>query len=55
MKQITTYKCESFTRAQDNANLYYISSPAARKINHIARSHFEILNKAGKVIAVFKY
>lgn len=55
MKKITTYQCNSYTHANDSANLYYIESAAARKIVHVVKGLIEVRNKADKVLASFIY
>ena len=50
------YKCKSYTDATDKANLYYIASPTARRIErNQERKSIEIYGKKPVPLAVFQY
>lgn len=55
-KPVTVYHCTSITDATDKANLYYIASPTARRIerNQKERS-IKIYGKKPAPIAEFTY
>lgn len=48
------YKCKSYTDATDKANLYYIASPTARRIEKEERT-IKIYSKKPQPLAVFTY
>ena len=56
MKHTTTFYCKTSTEATDRANLYYIASPTARRIetDHTARQ-IAIYGKNPSPLAVFTY
>ena len=56
MKNATLYKCTSRTEATDRANLWYIASPSASRMQRDAESRqITISSRAGKPLAVFAY
>ena len=56
MKQATIYRCTSSTDATDRANLYYIASPSASRMQRDTESRqITISSRAGKPLAVFQY
>lgn len=54
MKPATVYHCKSRTEATDRANLYYIASPTARRIETTAQC-IRIYGKKPEPIAEFTY
>ena len=56
MKHTTTFYCKTSTEATDRANLYYIASPTARRIetDHTARQ-IAIYGKNPSPLAIFTY
>jgi hypothetical protein len=50
----TVYHCKTRTEATDRANLYYIASPTARRIETTAQS-IRIYGKKPAPLAVFEF
>lgn len=56
MKRPTIYHCKGSTEAQDRANLYYIASPTARKIETDHKAHeVRIFGRKPEPLAVFTF
>lgn len=56
MKPATVYHCKSRTEATDRANLYYIASPTASKIETDNTAHeVRIFGKKPAPLAVFMF
>ena len=56
MKNATLYKCTSRTEATDRANLWYIASPTARRIETDNTAHeIRIFGKKPAPLAVFTF
>lgn len=52
MKHATIYHCKTRTEATDRANLYYIASPTARRIEATA-TDIKIYGKKAAPLAIF--
>ena len=52
--RVTTYYCKTRTEATDRANLYYIASPTARRIETTAQD-IRIFGKKPEPLAVFQF
>lgn len=50
----TVYHCKTRTEATDRANLYYIASPTARRIETTARD-IRIYGRKADPLAVFQF
>lgn len=50
----TVYYCKTRTEATDRANLYYIASPTARRIETTAQD-IRIFGRKADPLAVFRY
>ena len=50
----TVYHCKTYTEATDSANLYYIASPTARRIETTAQE-IRIYGKKPAPLAVFQF
>lgn len=50
----TVYHCKTRTEATDRANLYYIASPTARRIETTAQD-IRIFGKKADPLAVFQF
>lgn len=56
MKTTTIYKCSTSTEANDRANLFYINSRAARKIERERQSRqIKVLGRNACILAIFAY
>lgn len=56
MKPATVYHCKGRTEATDKANLYYIASPTARRIETDNEAHkIKIYGKKPAPLAVFEF
>ncbi len=56
MKQATIFHCKTSTEATDRANLWYIASPTARRIERKQEDkRIEIYGKKPAPLAVFTY
>lgn len=54
--KVTTYHCKTRTEATDRANLYYIASPTARRIETDNETHkIKIYGKKPAPLAVFEF
>lgn len=54
--KVTVFWCKSRTEAHDNSNLYYISSPTARRIEDDRDTReIRIFAKSDRPLAVFRY
>lgn len=54
--KVTTYHCTGRTDATDKANLYYIASPTARRIETDNETHkIKIYGKKPAPLAVFEF
>lgn len=54
--KVTIYHCKTRTEATDSANLYYIASPTARRIEtDNATKEIRIFGKSTAPLAVFRY
>lgn len=54
--KVTTYRCTGRTDATDRANLYYIASPTARRIETDNEGHkIKIYGKSPAPLAVFEF
>ncbi len=55
-KKVTVYYCKTLTEATDRSNLYYISSPTARRIEtDNATKEIRIFGKSPAPLAVFRF
>lgn len=55
-KRVTTYYCKTRTEATDRANLYYIASPTARRIETDNETHkIKIYGRKPAPLAVFEF
>ena len=56
MKRPAIYHCKGLTEATDKANLYYIASPTARRIEtDTTAKEIRIFSKSPAPLAVFRY
>ena len=56
MKPASRFYCNTYTEANDRANLYYIASPTARRMEaDTTAKEIRIFGKRPAPIAVFKY
>jgi hypothetical protein len=56
MKKATIFHCQTVTEATDRANLYYIGSATAFKMEKDTTGRaITITTRAGKALAVFQY
>lgn len=54
--KVTTYHCKTRTEATDRANLYYIASPTARRIETDNETHkIKIYGRKPAPLAVFEF
>lgn len=54
MKPATVYHCKGRTEATDRANLYYIASPTARRIETTAQD-IRIFGRKADPLAIFQF